>query len=53
MRRLPVLLLAVAGLAVVAPSHLLTFRSLGRDRILSTSGSVRFKITRDGRVASE
>ena len=41
----------VDGKRLKPGTYLLTFRSLRRDRILSTSGSVRFKITRDGRVA--
>ena len=41
----------VDGKRLKPGTYLLTFRSLRRDRILSTSGSVRFKITRDGCVA--
>ena len=41
----------VDGKRLKPGTYLLTFRSLRRDRILSTSGSVRFTITRDGRVA--
>jgi hypothetical protein len=31
-------------------TYLLTFRALRRERVVSTSGSVRFKVTKDGRI---
>ena len=40
----------VNGKRLKRGTYLLTFRALRRDRVVSTSGSVRFKVTKQGRI---
>jgi len=40
----------VNGRRLKRGTYLLTFRALRRDRVVSTSGSVRFKVTKQGRI---
>jgi hypothetical protein len=40
----------VNGRRLKPGTYLLTFRALRRERVVSTSGSVRFKVTKDGRI---
>ena len=40
----------VDGRRLKRGTYLLTFRALRRERVVSTSGSVRFKVTKDGRI---
>ena len=40
----------VEGRRLKRGTYLLTFRALRRERVVSTSGSVRFKVTKDGRI---
>jgi WD40-like Beta Propeller Repeat len=40
----------VNGRRLKPGTYLLTYRALRRERVVSTSGSVRFKVTRDGRI---
>jgi hypothetical protein len=40
----------VNGRRLKPGTYLLTFRALRRERVVSTSGSIRFKVTRNGRI---
>ena len=40
----------VNGRRLKPGTYLLTFRALRRDRVVSTSGSIRFKVTKAGRI---